>query len=80
MVPAHARGQGPFFPKVVALETLGELGSVHFVPEMMDYLADENSYVYGAAERALSRLGESIIAPAVERRNPVSSTPTPRIA
>jgi HEAT repeat protein len=59
--------KGPFFPKVVALETLGELGSVHFVPEMMDYLADENSYVYGAAERALSRLGESIIQPAVER-------------
>lgn len=59
--------KGPFFPKIVALETLGELGSVHFVPEMMDYLADENSYVYGAAERALSRLGESIILPAVER-------------
>jgi HEAT repeat protein len=59
--------KGPFFPKVVALETLGELGSVHFIPEMMDYLADENSYVYGAAERALSRLGESIIQPAVER-------------
>ena len=59
--------KGPFFPKVVALETLGELASVHFVPEMMEYLADENSYVYGAAERALSRLGESIIQPAVER-------------
>ncbi len=59
--------KGPFFPKVAALETLGELGSVHFIPEMMDYLSDENSYVYGAAERALARLGESIIQPAVER-------------
>jgi HEAT repeat protein len=59
--------KGPFFPKVVALETLGELGNVHFIPEMIDYLADENSYVYGAAERALSRLGESIIQPSVER-------------
>jgi len=59
--------KGPFFPKVVALETLGELGSVHFIPEMMEYLADENSYVYSAAERALTRLGESIIGPAVER-------------
>jgi hypothetical protein len=48
--------KGPFFPKVIALETLGELGSVHFVSEMMDYLTDENSYVYGSAERALSRL------------------------
>jgi HEAT repeat protein len=59
--------QGPFFPKVIALETLGELGAVHFIPEVMDYLADENSYVYGAAERALSRMGEAIVAPAVAR-------------
>jgi len=59
--------KGPFFPKVVALETLGELGAVHFVPEMMEYLSDENSYVYGAAEHALSRLGEAIIAPAEAR-------------
>lgn len=57
--------QGPFFPKVVALETLGELGSMHFIPEMMGYLSDENSYVYGAAERSLSKLGEAIIAPAM---------------
>ncbi len=59
--------KGPFFPKVIALETLGELGSLHFIPEMMEYLADENSYVYAAAERALSRLGENIIQPAVQR-------------
>jgi hypothetical protein len=57
--------QGPFFPKVVALETLGTLGSVHFIPEMMDYLSDENTYVYSAAERALSKLGEAAISPAV---------------
>lgn len=57
--------QGPFFPKVIALATLGELRSVHFVPEIMDYLSDENSYVYGAAERALSKMGEAIIAPAM---------------
>lgn len=56
--------QGPFFPKVVALETLGELRSVHFIPEVMEYLSDENSYVYGAAERALSMMGEAVVAPA----------------
>lgn len=56
--------QGPFFPKVVALETLGELRAVHFIPEVMEYLADENSYVYGAAERALSKMGDAIVAPA----------------
>jgi HEAT repeat protein len=67
--------KGPFFPKVVALETLGELGGVHFIPEMMEYLADENSYVYGAAERALSRLGETIIQPAVERIDSGSLNP-----
>ncbi len=33
----------------------------------MGYLSDENSYVYGAAERALSRMGEAVLAPAVER-------------
>jgi hypothetical protein len=53
--------QGPFFPKVVALETLGELRAVHFIPEVMEYLSDENSYVYGAAERALSKMGEAIV-------------------
>jgi hypothetical protein len=56
--------QGPFFPKVVALETLGELRAVHFIPEVMEYLSDENSYVYGAAERALTLMGEAIVAPA----------------
>jgi hypothetical protein len=59
--------QGPFFPKVVALETLGELRAVHFIPEVMEYLSDENSYVYGAAERALSKMGEAVVAPAVAK-------------
>jgi HEAT repeat protein len=58
--------QGPFFPKVIALETLGELNTIHFIPEIIEYLADENSYVYGAAERALSKMGEAIISPAVD--------------
>jgi hypothetical protein len=55
--------QGPFFPKVIALETLGELRAVHFIPEVMAYLADENSYVYGAAERVLSKMGEAVVTP-----------------
>ena len=59
--------QGPFFPKVVALDLLGELGAVPFLPEILGYLSDENSYIYGAAERALSRMGEAVLAPAVER-------------
>ncbi|HXV75635.1 MAG TPA: hypothetical protein VD788_04890 [Candidatus Polarisedimenticolaceae bacterium] len=59
--------QGPFFPKVIALDVLGDLRAVHFIPEVMDYLSDENSYVYGAAERALSKMGEALIAPALER-------------
>jgi HEAT repeat protein len=59
--------QGPFFPKVTALEILGDLRAVHFIPEVMDYLTDENSYVYGAAERALSKMGQAIIAPAIDR-------------
>jgi hypothetical protein len=58
--------QGPFFPKVVALETLGELRAIHFIPEIMEYLSDENSYVYGAAERALMKMGDAIIDPTVQ--------------
>jgi hypothetical protein len=33
----------------------------------MEYLSDENSYVYGAAERALAKMGEAILIPAVSR-------------
>jgi hypothetical protein len=59
--------QGPFFPKVAALETLGELRAVHFIPEVMEYLSDENSYVYGAAERALSKMADALVGPARAR-------------
>jgi HEAT repeat protein len=59
------QAQGPFFPKVVALATLGELRAVQHVPEILIWLSDENSYIYSAAERALSRLGDSIIGPVV---------------
>lgn len=57
--------QGPFFPRVVALLTLGELRAIHFIPEMIGYLSDENSYVFGAAERSLSKMGESILPAAI---------------
>ncbi|MDH3627946.1 MAG: hypothetical protein OES25_09855 [Acidobacteriota bacterium] len=53
--------QGPFFPRVAALLILGELHAIHFIPEMIGYLSDENSYVFGAAERSLSKMGESIL-------------------
>lgn len=59
--------QGPFFPKVVALEILGEIRAVHFIPEIMEYLSDENSYVYGAAERALGKMGDAVVEPAAAR-------------
>ncbi len=59
------QAQGPFFPKVVALATLGELRAVQHVPEILLWLSDENSYIYTAAERALSRLGDAVIGPAV---------------
>jgi hypothetical protein len=59
--------RGPFFPKIVALETLGELRAVHFIPEIMEYLSEENSYIYSTAERALSKFGEAIVEPAVAK-------------
>ena len=31
------------------------------VPEILDFLADENSYIYSAAEKALSQIGDAIV-------------------
>ena len=59
MLEAH----GPFFPKAIALETIGELGAEDHVPELLDSLSDENSYVYAAAEKALANLGPAIVGP-----------------
>ncbi len=53
--------RGPFFPKAIALETLGALEAVRFVPEICAHLADDNPYIYGAAERSLSRMGPELI-------------------
>jgi len=53
--------RGPFFPKVLALETLGLLKAEEHVPEVLDYLADENSYIYSAAEKALAEIGDAVV-------------------
>ncbi len=59
--------RGPFFPQAMALETLGELRSVGAVNEIIDFLEEENSYLYEAAEHALSRLEDAVIEPARAR-------------
>jgi hypothetical protein len=59
--------RGPFFPQAMALETLGELRSVGTVNEIMDFLSEENSYLYEAAEHALSKLEDAIVEPARAR-------------
>ncbi len=53
--------RGPFFPKAVALETLGRLGRDDLIPEIVPHLADDSSYIYGAAERALVRIGDPVL-------------------
>lgn len=53
--------RGPFFPKAIALDTLGVLGAADLIPEIATHLADDNAYVYGAAERALARIGAPVI-------------------
>jgi len=55
--------RGPFFPKAIALETIGELREEDHVPDVLDYLSDENSYVYGAAEKAVRKLGGALAGP-----------------
>src|SRR5262245_17607465 len=59
--------RGPFFPQAMALETLGELKSVGAVNEIMDFLGEENSYLYEAAEHALAKLEDAAIEPARAR-------------
>ena len=59
--------RGPFFPQAMALETLGELRSVGAVNEIIDFLEEENSYLYEAAEHALAKLEDAVIEPARAR-------------
>ena len=59
--------RGPFFPQMVALETLGELKSVGAVNEILDFLSEDNAYLYEAAEHALSKMGESMVEPTSAR-------------
>ncbi len=53
--------RGPFFPKAMALDTLGEMEATELIPEIMTHLGDDNAYIYHAAERALVHLGEPVI-------------------
>jgi hypothetical protein len=59
--------RGPFFPQVMALETLGEMRSVGAVNEIIDFLGEDNSYLYEAAEHALAVLGDAVVEPARAR-------------
>jgi hypothetical protein len=59
--------RGPFFPQVMALETLGALRSVGAINEIIDFLSEENSYLYEAAEHALSRMQDAVVEPARAR-------------
>ncbi|HET6374019.1 MAG TPA: hypothetical protein VFG76_11985 [Candidatus Polarisedimenticolia bacterium] len=53
--------RGPFFPKAVALRTLGAMKTLDLIPEIASHLADDNPYIYGSAERALSSMGPAVI-------------------
>jgi len=55
--------RGPFFPQAIALETLGELRSAGAVNDIIDFLEEENSYLYEAAEHALGKLGDALVEP-----------------
>jgi hypothetical protein len=52
---------------VVSLAALGELEAAGAVNEIIDFLGEENSYLYEAAEQALSSLGDAVVAPARAR-------------
>jgi hypothetical protein len=58
---AMLQSRGPFFPHVVSLETLGELRSTGAIDELLDFLAEDNSYLYEAAEHALSHMDDAFL-------------------
>ena len=58
---ATLEARGPFFPKVVAIETLGELRLPAHLPLLVGYLSDENGFVFAAAERALVKFGDEAV-------------------
>lgn len=55
---ATLEARGPFFPKVTALSTVGEARLTGQIPLVLESLSDDNGYIYGAAEKALARLGD----------------------
>jgi DNA-binding transcriptional ArsR family regulator len=59
--------RGPFFPQVIALETLGALRSTGAISEIIDLLSEDNSYLYESAEHALSMMDAAVIAPVAAR-------------
>jgi hypothetical protein len=58
---ATIEARGPFFPKAIALETLGELKHASHLTILLDYIADDNGYLYGAAERTLLNMGDDAV-------------------
>ncbi len=53
--------RGPFFPKVIALETLGEMKLAAHIPALLGYISDDNGYIYSAAERALLTMSDETV-------------------
>lgn len=69
---ATLEARGPFFPKVIAIETLGEMKLSAHLPLLIGYLSDDNGFVFAAAERALARFGDEAVEAArheMERRD-----------
>jgi hypothetical protein len=58
---ATLEARGPFFPKVVAIESLGEMRLSSQLPMILAYLSDDNAFVYAAAERALLKFGDEAV-------------------
>ncbi|HXI04321.1 MAG TPA: hypothetical protein VNI57_14210 [Candidatus Saccharimonadales bacterium] len=58
---ATLEARGPFFPKVIALETIGEMRLAGHLPLLLGYVAEDNGYFYGAAERSLLRMGDDAV-------------------
>jgi len=68
---ATLESRGPFFPKVIAIKTIGEMKLGAQLPLILDYLSDDNGYIYGAAEKVLRKFGDDavdLVRAEIERR------------
>jgi hypothetical protein len=53
--------RGPFYPKVTAINAIGEMALSAQIPLLVSCLSDDNGFIFGAAEKALVKFGDEAV-------------------